>query len=104
MFKELYCPDPIEQLGFSKGAQKNDHIFTLKTIIDKYTKSKKMRLYTCFVNLKKAFDTVHRDLLLHKIVNLGISGHFFDVLSNMYQNSQAKIKIANMLSPNIKIE
>ena len=37
-FKKLYCPDPKEQLGFSKGAQTNDHVFTLKTVIDKYTK------------------------------------------------------------------
>ena len=30
----LYCPDPKEQLGFTKGAQTNDHVLTLKTIVD----------------------------------------------------------------------
>ena len=104
LFKELYCPDPQEQLGFCKGAQTNDHILTLKTIIDKYTKIKKARLYVCFVDLRKAFDTVARDLLLHKIVGLGISGNFFNCLSDMYNNSLAQIKIANVLSPHIKIE
>ena len=33
--KKLYCPDPKEQLGFSKGAQINDHVFMLKTVIVK---------------------------------------------------------------------
>ena len=85
-FKKLYCPDPKEQLGFSKGAQTNDHVFTLKTVIDKYTKVKKARLYACFVDLRKAFDTVCRDLLLHKITCLGISGNFFNCLTDMYRN------------------
>ena len=104
LFKELHCPDPKEQLGFKKGAQTNDHILTLKTVIDKYTKKKRVRLYICFVDLRKAFDTVLRDLLLHKISELGISGEFFNVLTDMYNKSIAKIKITNLLSPDIKIE
>ena len=71
LFKELFCPDPKEQLGFTKGAQTNDHVLTLKTIVDKYTKKNKVRIYACFVDLRKAFDTVCRDLLLHKISCLG---------------------------------
>ena len=85
-FKEMHCPDPKEQLGFKKGAQTNDHVLTLKTVIDKYTKKQRTRLYACFVDLRKAFDTVSRDLLLHKIANLGICGNFFDVISDMYNN------------------
>ena len=103
-FKNLYCPDPKEQLGFTKGAQTNDHVFTLKTIIDKYTKKNKVRLYACFVDLRKAFDTVCRDLLLHKISCLGITGNFFNCLSDMYKNSIARIKISKLLSPNINID
>ena len=102
-FKNAYCPDPKEQLGFSKGAQTNDHILTLKTLVDKYTKNKKVKLYACFVDLKKAFDTVCRDLLLHKIACLGISGNFFNCLSDMYKNSIACIKISKLLSPDINI-
>ena len=102
-FKNTYCPDPKEQLGFSKGAQTNDHILTLKTLVDKYTKKKKVRLYACFVDLRKAFDTVCRDLLLHKIACLGITGNFFNCLSNMYKNSIACIKISKLLSPDINI-
>ena len=92
-----------EQLGFSKGAQTNDHVLTLKTLVDKYTKKMKVKLYACFVDLRKAFDTVCRDLLLHKIACLGISGNFFNCLSDMYRNSVACIKISKLLSPDIKI-
>ena len=102
-FKSVYCPDPKEQLGFTKGAQTNDHIFTLKTLVDKYTTKKKMKLFACFVDLRKAFDTVCRDLLLHKIACLGISGNFFNCLSDMYKNSIACIKISRLLTPGINV-
>ena len=103
-FKDQHCKDPIEQLGFTKGAQTNDHILTLKTMIDKYTKKQHSKLYICFVDLKKAFDTVSRDLLLYKLVKLGIRGNFFAVIEDMYNNSLSKIKIDKMLSPVITME
>ena len=103
-FKNKYCKDPIEQLGFTKGAQTNDHILTLKTMIDKYTKKQRTKLYICFVDLKKAFDTVARDLLLYKLVKLGIRGQYFAVIEDMYNHSLSKIKIKSMLSSSIKME
>ena len=56
-FRNCHCPDTTNQLGFVKEAQTSDHIFTLRTCIEKYTKQKK-RLYSCFVDYRKAFDTV----------------------------------------------
>ena len=55
-----------EQIGFSKGCRTADHIFNLKTIIDSY-KLKKKKLYACFVDLRKAFDSVWRYGLFLKI-------------------------------------
>ena len=89
-FMDIRVFHPNEQLDFCKGAQTNDHIFTLKTVIDKYTRKHKVRVYACFVDLRKAFDTVCRDLLLHKITCLGISGNFFNCLTDMYLNSVAR--------------
>ena len=103
-FKDQFCKDPVEQLGFTKGAQTNDHILTLKTLIDKYTQKQRTRLFTCFVDLKKAFDTVSRDLLLYKLVKLGIRGQFFSVIEDMYNHSHSKIKINSLLSANIKMD
>ena len=81
IFRNTYCNDPPSQLGFCKGAQTNDHILTLKTIIDKYRKPGKANLFACFVDFKKAFDSIRRDLLLFKITNLGITGAFFEVIN-----------------------
>ena len=87
-----------------KEAQTSDHIFTLRTCIEKYTKQKK-RLYSCFVDYRKAFDTVCtcRDALLYKFCNLGIKGSFFNCVKHMYQNSSAKLQLLNKLSEAIEI-
>ena len=47
------------QIGFEKNSRTTDHIFTLKTIIDKYTQAPGQKLYTCFVDFKQAFDKIH---------------------------------------------
>ena len=44
------------QIGFRKGFRTSDHVFTLKTLIDDAF-HKKQKLYACFVDLKKAYDT-----------------------------------------------
>ena len=97
-FRNEFCPDPPNQLGFCKNSQTNDHTFALKTIIDKYNTRGKKRVFSCFVDFKKAFDTVCRSALLYKLVQLQIRGPFFEVLENMYNSSHAKIKINNKLS------
>ena len=43
------------QIGFQSGHRTADHIFTLKTIIDKHiNQNKKEKLYACFVDFRKA--------------------------------------------------
>jgi len=101
-FRNIHCPDTANQLGFVKEAQTSDHIFTLRTCIEKYTKQKK-RLYSCFVDYRKAFDTVCREALLFKLCKLGIKGNFFNCVKHMYQNSSAKLKMLNKISEAIDI-
>ena len=96
-FKSTSSPDPKNQLGFSKGAQTNDHILTLSTIVSKYKKLK-TPVYAVFVDFKKAFDSVCREALFLKLAKLGITGKIFKTLQHMYQNSTGQIKISGHLS------
>jgi hypothetical protein len=50
---------------------------------------KKKQLYTYFVNFKKAFDTVPKDLLWQVLEGLGISGRILECLRSMYRQDQA---------------
>jgi hypothetical protein len=80
------------QIGFSENCRTSDHILTLKTLFDKYSQSNK-KLYTCFVDFRKAFDTVWRDALLYKMINLGIGGTFAKLIETMYMNTHVQIKL-----------
>ena len=55
-FRSKHCPDTPNQRGFCKGAQTADHIFSLSTCTEKYVRRQRKRLYTCFVDFRKAFD------------------------------------------------
>ena len=102
-FRSSCCPDPKNQLGFCKEAQTMDHIFTLNTCISKYI-NQGNRLYSCFIDFRKAFDTVNREALLYKLSQLGINGKYFDCIKHMYSHSKAKIKLLNKLSKSMDVK
>ena len=93
---------PLNQLGFTKGAQTYDHILTMQTIASNYRKLRKP-VYAIFVDFKKAFDPVSRHALFLKMAKLGITGKFYEVLRNMYANSFAYLKLSGHLSKKIII-
>jgi len=45
------------KMGFRRGFRTSDHVFTLKTVINK-SLSENNKLYLCFVDFRKAYDTV----------------------------------------------
>ena len=103
-YRESKQPDSPNQLGFRKNAQTSDHLLTLSTCISKYAEHvSNGRLYSCFVDFAKAFDTVCREALLYKLWNMGIRGRFFYCLQHMYSNSSAKVKLLNKLSDKIDV-
>ena len=86
----IICP---EQIGFKRGVRSSDHIFTLKSLIDKFFKNNKY-LYACFVDLKKAFDTVNRQALLFKLNIYNIRGHFLNIIEDMYNDVSFSIRLS----------
>ena len=58
----------------------------------------------CFVDLKKAFDSVNRLKLMVKLKESGIGNLAYNVIKNMYTQSKAKlsVKIGNELSEPFK--
>ena len=54
--------------GSSKaGSRTSDHLLIIKFLIDKYVKHGGKYLYTCFVDLRKAFDTVPRTTFFYSL-------------------------------------
>ena len=79
------------QIGFRKGFRTADHVFTIKTLIDKYL-SKNKKLYLCFVDFRKAYDTIWHKDLFSKLSAYGISNKFISLLENMYKKVKMSVR------------
>ena len=79
-------------MGFKRHCRTSDNVLTLKGLINKYVYDKKNKLYTCFVDFKKAFDSVWHKALFHKLERNKINGNFLDLLKDIYKKSRCAIK------------
>ena len=84
------------QIGFLPNHRTSDLIFTLRTLVDKFvTHTTKGKLYTCFIDFKKAFDSIWHDGLLYKLLKYNIGGKFYDLINSIYSNTKCSIKCGN---------
>ena len=87
-----------EQIGFCQNKRTSDHMFILKTLLDKYTQGGKKYLFTCFIDFRKAFDRVWHIGLLYKLRTYGISDLFYSVIKNMYERTELCVKVEDQVT------
>jgi hypothetical protein len=78
------------QARFCKDYRTIDQLFILRTLIEQ-NKAKNKPLYCCFVDLKKAFDIMSREVLWQVLAGLGVKGHFLRCLQMMYAKDIVRI-------------
>ena len=88
--KKLIHPS---QIGFLKANRTSDHIFTLRALIEKYSHYHKQKVYACFIDFRKAFDSVWHEGLFHRILSYGIGGKLYDLIKSLYSRSTCAIKL-----------
>ena len=88
-----------KQIGFNKGSRTSDHIMVVKSLIDKYTKKGK-KLYTCFVDFRKAFDSINHTKLFYKLRLTDMGTLTYNIIKDMYMSDEnnIQVKIGNLLS------
>ena len=88
-----------EQAGFREHYSTLDHIYTIimSSLINQ-TLSKKKRVYCAFIDYRKAFDSVDGISLWSKLLNSGISGKIFTVITNIYGDTKSCVRHNNQLS------
>ena len=47
------------------------------------------KLYTCFVDFQKAFDSVIRVGIKFKLLKMGIGSKFYNIVKDMYSKSRS---------------
>ena len=85
------------QIGFLKGHRTSDHIFVVNLLINKVVKKLGKALYTAFIDLRKAYDTINRNYLFSKLWSFGFEGEVLYSLQSMYKCVYQRIKLQNNL-------
>ena len=73
-------------------------MFAINCLINKYCSSKDGRLFACFVDLKKAFDTVIHAGIKIKLLDIGVGSLFYNIIKQIYDISKSCVKIQDQIS------
>ena len=99
------------QAAYRHGHSVCDHLLVLQEIFYHYRYFKKENqlckkhpLYLCFLDLRKAFDTVVRQLLLAKLATIGVSGKMYRVIKDLFTETRAAVRIGEYVSPKFHIK
>ena len=87
-----------EQNGFRKGRSCEEHIHSLYSVLNDRKISRKST-YVCFVDMRKAFDTVQHNLLWYKLQKIGVRGNFLAAIESLYKEVKCTIRVNNDHTP-----
>ena len=81
------------QAGFKAGYSTIDHVFTLMACVQKrFCNTNKRKLYVAFIDFRKCFDTINRNILWPILKKSGIKGKLFNCIRSMYEKVLARVR------------
>ena len=81
------------QIGYKSKHRTADHLLTLKAVVKKYVTIGEKKLFACFIDFKKSFDSVWHDGLFHKISNYGITNNSLNLIKDIYKKTKCAVKV-----------
>jgi hypothetical protein len=86
-----------EQGAYRKGRQTQDHIFTIRTVIEK-AKTINKPLYMSFLDLKSAFDTVPKLQLWKSLTEFDVDTKLKTIMQSLYEYVYGLVRINGVTS------
>ena len=99
----LYEKIPEFQAGFRQARGCLDNIFSLNTLIQLQLQKNKGKAFALFIDFKSAFPSVKHNLLWKKLLELGVSSKFINIIRNLYSKAFLFIKNKEGLSEPIPV-
>ena len=81
------------QIGFIKNHRTSDHLLTLKAVVKKYVTIGKNKLFACFIDFKKAFDSVSHKGIFECMEKIGFSGKELELMKDIYKKTKCAVKV-----------
>ena len=99
----LYVEDKellnLEQAGFRRGFSTIDHIYTLYQIISNgLFGNSRSKTYVAFIDYRKAFDSVRRDVLWKVLREKGISDKMINMIRGIYKKVEGSVRYGTKTS------
>ena len=85
------------QAGFRPGRSTIDQIFTLRQLAERYEEFGK-ELYVCYIDFRKAFDSVWRKGLWKVMRQYGYPEKVVKILENRYEETFSAVRVGGDLS------
>ncbi len=85
------------QAAYRSDYSTTDQIFfILKSLLNKFINVQKGKLYGCFIDFCKAFDSVwHKGLMYKRLSQYGVVGNCYGLIGSMYCNAKSCVKLLN---------
>ncbi|XP_031358768.1 uncharacterized protein LOC116182371 [Photinus pyralis] len=90
------------QSGFRKGRSVQDHIFSIKQMIEK-SKMQNSEIYMAFLDLEKAFDRVPRSVIWKSLTQRKVSAKLIEGIKGLYENNKSYVRKNNRQSTTFEI-
>jgi hypothetical protein len=88
------------QAGFRPALSTLHPLFALQHFVDESSRTS-TPLYCCFLDLKSAYDSVHRPLLWEVLSRLGFHGRMLAAIKSLYATSSLAIKVGGRVGASI---
>ena len=93
------------QAGFREGRNSTDPLFLLNEVIEQYY-DKEKKVYVCFIDFKKAYDSIHRKAMIHILKkHIGeTEPKLWRMIDAMYEKTESRARVGEELSEEFPIE
>ncbi|CAI9734548.1 Hypothetical predicted protein [Octopus vulgaris] len=82
---------PEVQAGFRNGRGTRDHIANLRWIMEK-AREYQQKLYMCFIDYSKAFDSIDHDKVWKCLKKMGTPLHLVQLIRSLYRNQVTTVR------------
>ena len=101
-FSDRNMPHP-NQTAYRKGVSCAEAIFSTMEVISTYSRSFE-KVYMCFYDLQKAFDSIQYPVLLKRLYESGVNGKAWRLLRSWYTSPRSMVRVNGVLSSPFTLE